>query len=388
MKPLLLDRYLARQMARPFGVVIIIVIMLLSLENTTRLLGQLENVEQPVAVLAKFMAFLLPEYLAIALIFALFIAVSMSLRKLALSGEFDIFAAVGLSPARMLRTPMIAAGLCACLLLLTRGYLEPWGERRLEEFGAAVRAGELGMAIKADEFYTPSNTVTFYADRIDAKRRRFNGVMVRINDNTMFAQSARIVNGGRNGLLLILQNGQLVTADTSRKPGVVDFAELRLPAPNDQGLVSPKQTRRRNNRQSLNVLLSKAAHNVDSVDRQAARSGLAARFAAAFALPLLPLLATGLCIPPKRQAGALGIGLGLLVVVGFVQGIDAFEDSTSATAPLMIGFIWTGLALFSGWSWRVYAKNGPGYLEGRLSRWFQPILDRLAILLAGRRKYA
>lgn len=375
-------------MVRPFGSVVAIVIILLSLENTTRLLGQLENVEQPLAVLAQFMGFLLPEYLAIALIFALFIGISLSLRGLALSGEFDIFAAVGLSPARMLRIPLVIATLCALLLLLTRGYLEPWGERRLEEFGAAVRAGELGMAIKAGEFYSPSPHITFHADKIDAKARRFTDVLVRTDTFILFARGAEAVNGGRDGLLLVLNQGQLVIDHGSSKPEIVDFEEIRLPVKNFEDISDNPLSRRKSNRISIDQLFWAAVQIASSEDREAARSALAARFAAAFALPLLPFLAIGLSIPPKRQTGAIGIGLGILAVVTFVQAVHALEDSVSPTAPAIIGLIWLALATISFWSWHWHTRHGPGYIEGMLSRWFQPVFERLATLLSARRKYS
>jgi lipopolysaccharide export LptBFGC system permease protein LptF len=203
-------------------------------------------------------------------------------------------------------------------------------------------------------------------------------VMVRFNDSIMFARRARVVNGGRNGLLLILQDGQIVSGESNQKPGMVRFSELRLPAPNDQGVVPPTQARRENNRQSLNILFATALQSANSQDRLAARSGLAARFAAAFAMPLLPFLAIGLGIPPKRQSGALGIGLGLITVVAFVQGIHAFEDSALPSAPLSIALIWAGLASISYWSWRCHTELGPGYIEERLNHIVQPILDRVA----------
>jgi lipopolysaccharide export LptBFGC system permease protein LptF len=46
----ILDRYLGARILRPFGASIAIVIMLLSLENSARLIGQLNEVEQPLGV--------------------------------------------------------------------------------------------------------------------------------------------------------------------------------------------------------------------------------------------------------------------------------------------------------------------------------------------------
>jgi lipopolysaccharide export system permease protein len=364
----LLDRYIAIRMARPFTAVVVIVMLLLSLENTTRLLGQIAHVQRPLAVLAEFMSYLLPEYLAIALLFALFIGVSMSLRGLSLSGELDIFASVGLSPARMLRMPFIIAGVCAVLLFVTRGYIEPWGERKLDDFGSAVRAGELGMAIKAGEFYSPSGDVTFHADSIDDKRRSFKGVMVHSARFTAFAQSARAINGGRRGLLIILRDGQIISVEAGGKLKIVRFDQMYFPVRSESPIVTAAPTRGESNRQYLGELIDQAVQSQIGDDRDAARSALAARLAAALALPLLPLLAIGLCVPPKRQTGALGIGLGVIAIVAFVQAIHAFEDSTAPSAPLAIALLWATLALISYWSWLCHTNGGPGFIEDRLGR--------------------
>jgi lipopolysaccharide export system permease protein len=98
----ILDRYLGARIFRPFGASIAIVIMLLSLENSARLIGQLNEVEQPLGVLMRFMGYLIPEYLGMGIVFAVFIGASMAFRGLALSGELDVFSAIGMSNWRLL----------------------------------------------------------------------------------------------------------------------------------------------------------------------------------------------------------------------------------------------------------------------------------------------
>lgn len=379
---MLLDRYLVKRMIRPFLSVIAIVVMLLSLENSSRLMTQLENVERPFAVLMRFMGFLLPEYLGIALVFALFIGISMSLRGLALSGEFDIFAAVGLAPFRMLRTPLAIAGLCAIAFLLTRGFLEPWGERRLDAFGSAVRAGDLGMAINAGEFYSLAGQITFHADRIGADHRSFQGVLVRANDYAVYARSARAINGGRDGLLVILQDGQLVREKSGQLPSVVRFTEFRLPLPNNRPMQANGTTLRDSNRIYFDQLWRTATKGAGQYERYSARSAIAARLGVALALPLLPFLAIGLSIPPKRQTGAFGIGFGILALVIFIKAVHGLEPSASPNAVWQIALLWCGLASVSFWSWRMHVDRGPGYLEGRFTHVLRPAFDRLAAFLS------
>src|SRR3546814_7198567 len=84
-----------------------VIVLLLSLENSRRLMGQIEHVERPLSVLLELLAYLVPEYLAMGLLIALFLAVALAFRSMALKGELDILMSVGLSPWRLLRVPLL-----------------------------------------------------------------------------------------------------------------------------------------------------------------------------------------------------------------------------------------------------------------------------------------
>ena len=102
-----IDLYIARRLARPFLAVSAVIVLLLTLENSRRLMALLGNVEQPVAVLIKLMLYLVPEYLGLGLLIAVFVSVAVVFRDFALQGELDIFASIGLSPRRLLRAPLM-----------------------------------------------------------------------------------------------------------------------------------------------------------------------------------------------------------------------------------------------------------------------------------------
>lgn len=388
MIPGTLDRYLARRMLQPFAAVVVIVVMILSLENTARLMGQLDDVERPLAVLIRFMGYLLPEYLGVALIFALFIGVSMGFRGLALSGEFDVIAAAGVSPLRMLRMPLVMAVVSAALLLLARGYLEPWGERQLDRFGAALRAGELGVAIHAGEFYSPTPDVTFHAEKMDRSKGLFVNVMVRNDGDVLFARSARVLNGGARGIFLILANGQILRDAGGNRYHVIDFEHARLPLSRNSEASANVSPRDRNARRSLDRLFQLGFTMRTGGEATAAAAGFGARIAFALLTLTLPLLALALAIPPKRQTGAFGIGLGILLIILFIQIANAIEERAASTALFELALLLNAIALATFAAWRIHMSAGPGEIERRLQQRLAPLCTPLAALCERARRNA
>ena len=364
----LLDRYLAKRIIRPFLATIAIVIMLLSMENSARLMSQLDEVEQPLGVLLRFMGYLLPEYLGMGILFAVFIGVALAFRGLALSGELDVISAIGISPLRLIRTPLVLAFIAAFLLLATRGYSEPWGERQLDALGLAVKAGELGMAIQADGFYSPSPDVMFHADRIDRNTKSFSGVMVKADKMTVFAKNGTAINHGHSGIVLALTDGQALVLDGDGRVRMTVFAQMHLRLANDEQVPASMTTRHSNDRRSLRELYQLAAAPNQNQANAEARAGLAGKIVVAMAVPLLPLLALGLSVPPKRQTSAIGIGVGMAILVGFVQVAHALEEQASTAAPLQFALLWALLAIISISVWRYHNANGPGQFEAKLNR--------------------
>ena len=380
-----LDAYLTRRIMRPFCSVIAIAVMLLSLENLSRLMSQVQNVEQPLAVLLRFMEYLLPEYLGVGLIFALFLGIAFALRGLALSGELNVIGAIGLSPWRMLRVPLILACFCTILFIGMRGYLEPWGERQLASFGNSVRAGELGMAIKAGEFYHPSSSVSFHADYVDVRNHKYRGVMVKSDGLMIFARSAHAENGGAQGISLTLEHGQMLSERAGGPARMAEFetALINLPASSPDVRMGGGQQKAE--QYTLDDLYRRAV--AEGTSRPYARAALSSRLAVAGALVLLPLLAVGLAIPPQRQASAFGIGLGIAILVTYIQLAHAIERSANALAPFQALLLWVGLAFATGLAWRTHWREGPGYIEGRLSHLLLPWVQRLAGAAKGGRSF-
>lgn len=383
---LTIDRYVAARFATPFLVSIAIVIMLLSLENAARLMDLLDGVEKPAAVLFKFMFYLIPEYLGIGLLFATFLATALCFRSLALSGELDILWAVGMSPLRALRVPMIIGLAVALLHIGLRGYVQPWGEQRLDALGYAASSGELGVAIKANTFYRPTPHFTLHVDHVDRVNGAFTGVFVKSGKHSVFARRAFAVNVGQKGISLTLRDGNISYARANGGFSLAHFGSLELPLSLNETAKSGGSARHRNDR----IVLHRLIERLSSIepDRSAIAAALGTRLIMAASIPLLPVLALLLGVPPKRTSTAWGLGGGIAVIVCFIQISVAIEEYALPSCNVHQAVLLIALAAFTGWLKHYQTRHGPGSVEARLDRialwiWkavspFWPRLFRLA----------
>jgi len=97
---------------------------------------------------------------------------------------------------------------------------------------------------------------------------------------------------------------------------------------------------------------------------------------------MLPLLAVSLAVPPKRSTSALGIFLGLLIVVAYHK-VNQYGEQAGANGELNpILALWVPLVLFASmiaWMYHVLAHKPGGQPIGALE-WF---FARVAKLIRG-----
>lgn len=361
-----IDLYIARRLARPFLAVSVIIVLLLTLENSRRLMTLLGNVEQPVAVLIKLMLYLIPEYLGIGLLIAVFVSVAVVFRGFALQGELDIFASIGLSPGRLLRVPLMFGLTIALLHAGLRGYVEPAGEQRLDALGTSIALGNLGLSIAPGEFLRPRPGTMFHVDAVDRSTGFFRGFLVQSRGLTVAAGEGKVINGGREGVLLRLFDGHVIATRPSGRLEVTSFQAMAMPIELMAAKPAHMTPRHRNDRLLFGDLWRAATHTRAGAERAAARAALGNRFVTAAFIVLVPLFGFALGVPPKRSTSALGLGLGILLIVGFVQTIVAIEDGADALAPLyqvavLLGFACLALAMLGA-----QTNRGPGAIEAML----------------------
>lgn len=316
------DLYVLRRIARPLLALSGITMMILALEAAPRLLSMTDGVDRPLALIARFLVFLMPEHLAFGMMVGTFLSVALVLRRMALDRELDALFAVGFSPRRLMRVPMMIGISLAVAHVGLRGYAEPWGERRLDEIGQAARSGDLGIAITAREFRHFGGGITLIADSVDNHSGVLKGLFLQTPQGSITAQLARIHNNGSQGVTVDLQRGVAVRRDQHGRWQPTAFRTMHLPVGIAAAATQDRQSpMSRADRQTSSALyaLARATGGVAVSDRHVAASELVLRAGQAILIPILPWLALGLAIPPARSTSSAGIGAGMIIIVAFIE---------------------------------------------------------------------
>ena len=112
------------------------------------------------------------------------------------------------------------------------------------------------------------------------------------------------------------------------------------------------------------------------MDRIAAQANLHFRLVEVVMMLMLPLLAVALAVPPKRSSSALGIFMGIVIVVAYHK-VNQYAEQAGAQGRIEpIVALWVPLLLLSGliwWMYHVLAHKPGGQPIGALERAFAKI---------------
>ena len=364
----IIDRYVAAALLPPFAAVVAIMVMLLTLENVPRLMARMVDVDRPLGVLGSYMIALLPEYVGIGLLVALYVAIALALRTMKLRGELDMFSASGLSNPAILRAPILIACIAAALVLAVRGYAEPWGERRIDALSEAIRNGDHGLRIEAGTIMRLGNGDAISVDRIDAAPNSFAGVFVQGGTTTFTAAHATASFGPDHRLQLVLERGNFARWSKGVRSGSGSFTTLKIALPLDVKAAPPMTPRESLDRLPADALLAMIRGDRHSLSPERAAAALGARIAdAAFCL-IIPFLAFALAIPPNRSRSALGLGLGIVLIVTFIKISASIEDGDPAASVALDAVLLVGWGVAAWLMMRVTTVHGTGTIEAVLMR--------------------
>ncbi|HVF82922.1 MAG TPA: LptF/LptG family permease, partial [Sphingomicrobium sp.] len=119
-------------------------------------------------------------------------------------------------------------------------------------------------------------------------------------------------------------------------------------------------------------------------DRLAAEANLHFRLVEVVMMLMLPLLAVALAVPPKRSNSALGIFIGIVIVVAYHK-VNQYAEQAGAQGRIEpVIALWVPLVLLSAlifWMYRVLAHQPGGQPIGALERAFAKIGRALRALL-------
>jgi len=391
-----IDRYMARLIAVPLISTLLISAMLLVLDRMVRLFDFVATEGGPVSVVWQMLANLLPEYLGLGIPIGLLLGILLAFRRLATSSELDVLRAVGMSYTRLLRVPYMYTMALALINLAIVGYIQPYARYAYEGLRFELRTGALGASIKVGEFTNFPNGATVRIEESQDEGRRLSGIFVHKETKgggwlTVTAASGQfLATDNPDEVIFRLTNGTLINSDPSYvAPRVLTFTSHDLPIP----LPKTESFRGRGGRNLELTLPELAVIGSDSKTpadiRATSRAAFHFRLAEVATMFLLPLLALALGIPQKRSTSALGVFLGIIMLVTYHK-INEYAQAVGSLGridPFLA--LWVPFAFMTVlvcWMYYTIAYVPGGQPIGALERAAAKIARLIRNWLPGRRR--
>jgi lipopolysaccharide export system permease protein len=130
-----IDLYVLRQTLKPLVIALLVALLVLLIERMLRLLDMVLGAQGPVKVVFEIMAYLVPNYISLALPVSLLLGVMLAFNRLSRDGEIDAIQCAGVSLARQSRAALVAGLGIAIITMITLGYLKPPRALRLSIHG-------------------------------------------------------------------------------------------------------------------------------------------------------------------------------------------------------------------------------------------------------------
>jgi lipopolysaccharide export system permease protein len=263
------------------------------------------------------------------------------------------------------------------------GYIEPYARYRYEGLRFDLRSGALGASIKVGEFNRLGRRLTLRIERSEEKGTDLHGIFVQVDDRSGTTVAATAEQGrflstdDPETILFRLHNGKLIQDSPKYSaPRTLSFDSYDLPIK----LPSIDQFRGRGHEHqelTLNELFREGyGAGSKGADRLAAQANLHFRLVEVVMMLMLPLLAVALAVPPKRSGSALGIFVGIIIVVAYHK-VNQYAEQAGAQGRLdPVLALWVPLILLSiliFWMYHVLAHRPGGQPIGALERAFAKI---------------
>ena len=373
----LIDRYLTKQIAIPLIGTLLLAAMLLVLDKMLRLFDFVVTAGGPVSVVWRMLANLLPEYFSLGIPIGLMLGILLAFRKLALSSELDALRSIGIGFGRLLRVPYAYAVGLMLLNLFIVGWLQPWTHYGYERLRFDLRSGALGASMKVGEFNQLGKRMTLRIDRSEDRGTQLHGIFVQVDDRSgtsvaATAQSGRFLSTDDPDVILFrLEKGRLIQDSpkfAAPRPLSFDLYDLPITLPR----VDSFRSRGHEELEELTLpelFRDGYLRDVPQEQRLGAQANFHFRVAEVLMMLMLPLLAVALAVPPKRSSSALGIFIGIVIVVAYHKVNQYAEQAASQGRMEPILALWIpliALAALIYWMYHVLAHRPGGQPIGAI----------------------
>lgn len=394
----LIARYLAGQLMRPIVAIVIAALLALLAERTLRIVDLVIGWRGSLFVIVEMIGYLVPHYMGLALPAALFIAILLTIGRLARDGELDAIMASGAGFGALLRPLLLLAVLFAAVNLVIQSHLQPWSQYAYRAAVHALTDAGFQALLREGRFATLGRT-TYMVERIAPDRASFTGLFLASERGgggvvAITAEEGRVVASSEPGpVALQLQDGvqQYVPAidrETQRASGPATTLRFRNftsdLSGNAPGTLRPRGEDERE--MTLPELLVTAEGRRErGIAPAEVAAELHVRLIRVLATVTLPLVALPLAIARRRARRSWGFLIGIVVLIAFNQilqlGKTLVDDGDAGPLLAMwlpfAAFLGLGVALCFDRSRRVPSGDD----QTRLERWLERRLERLQRLI-------
>jgi len=340
----------------------------------------------------RMLANLLPEYFSLGIPIGLMLGVLLAFRKLALSSELDALRGIGAGFRRLLRVPYAFAIGLLLLNLFIVGWLQPWTHYGYERLRFDLRSGALGASLKVGEFNHLGRRMTLRIDRSENRGTELHGIFVQVDDRsgTQIAATAEqgkfLSTDDPDVILFRLEKGRLIQDSPKfQTPRTLSFNLYDLPI----NLPRVDSFRQRGHEELEELTLPELfrdgyLRNLPEEHRLGAQANLHFRIVEVLMMLMLPLLAVALAVPPKRSSSALGIFIGIVIIVAYHKVNQYAEQAAAQGRMEPILALWVPLIALSAliyWMYHVLAHRPGGQPIGALERAFSRVGKSMRKLL-------
>lgn len=316
-----LDRYVARALLVPVAAIVAALGLLMLLERALVLLAEMNALGMYARFFLPLMLRLIPYYVTQAIPAAFVAALILTVGRMATDHEWEVMAAAGVSPKRIVRPMMIVGLLLAVATLAVSGWMEPvgrYGYRNLHAF--AVSESRL-RSLQPMAIYAPTREAMLTADVVSADGLR--GVFLWLGGEegrelVATAPSGRVGTRERPSALdFELASGVLLTADNREAHfGTLTGSQLLSSAftPRARGSDARELT--------LSELFVLDPATLASAQRNTRSAEIYGRVARSFSIVVLPWIVLPLLLNGRARRRWLAVAIIIATVVAFYHGVN------------------------------------------------------------------
>ncbi|MBL4603532.1 MAG: LPS export ABC transporter permease LptF [Emcibacteraceae bacterium] len=341
-----IDIYILKNTAVPLFATLGISALLLLLEKMLSLFDFVINQGGPIDVVWQMLGNLMPQYLTLVIPLAMFLGVLLAIRKFALSSELDAFLNCGISLNRLLMPSIFIAVLLLIINVIVVGFVQPYSKYAYEELIFDVRSGALGAAIKSNEFSNLGEGLTLRIEESQNQGRELIDIFAQKEDadGHIFSVSAKkgsfFASPDQKYIILRLFDGTLIDFDLNQnRPRILKFDMHDLP------LEVPMFEQFRNRGNDAAEMTFLELWQKRSSGDTAITATIHSRIARALSILIVPFLAVPLGLVAKRSGRALGILVGVFLLLLYHKVIEFGLDfaAEGIISPWLTIWMPTGL---------------------------------------------